>query len=91
MLKSFFGKGKLSFYISTALRLKKYDGFDFLRDHTIEVSRDFLGGAPSSWINTLPVLGTMDLANVEIKRFDLTRDHVIDISRDFVGEVLSSC
>ena len=91
MLKSFFGKGKLFFYISTALRLKKYDGFDFLRDHTIEVSRDFLGVAPSSWINTLPVLETMGLANVEIKRFDLTRDHVIDISRDFVGEVLSSC
>ena len=91
MLKSFFGKGKLFFYISTALRLRKYDGYDFLRDHTIEVSRDFLGGAPSSWINTLPVLGTMGLANVEIKCFDLTRDHVIDISRDFVGEVLSSC
>ena len=46
MLKSFFGKGKLSFYILTALRLRKYDGFNFLRDHTIEVSRDFLGGAP---------------------------------------------
>ena len=91
MLKSLFGKGKLFFYISTALRLRKYDGYDFLRDHTIEVSRDFLGEAPSSWINTLPVLGTMGLANVEIKCFDLTRDHVIDISRDFVGEVLSSC
>ena len=90
MLKSFFGKGELFLYISTALRLRKYDGFDFLRDHTIEVSGDFLGGAPSSWINTLPVLGTMGIANVEIKRFDLTRDHVIDISRDFVGEVVSS-
>ena len=89
MLKSFFGKGKLFFYISTALRLKKYDGFDFLRDHTIEVSRDFLGGTPSFWINTLPVLETMGLANVETKRFDLTRDHVIDVSRDIVGEALS--
>ena len=48
MLKSFFGKGKLSFYILTALRLRKYDGFNFLRDHTIEVSRDFLGGAVTS-------------------------------------------
>ena len=88
MLKSFSGNDKL--YISTSLQLRKYDGFHFLRDHTIEVSRDFLSESPSSWINTLPVLGTMGLANVEIKRFDLTRDHVIDISRDFVGEVVSS-
>ena len=90
MLKSVFSKDKLSFYISTALLLGIYDGFDFLRDHTTEVSRDILGGAPSSWINTLAVLGTMGLANVEIKHFDLTRDHMIDVSRDFVGEVLSS-
>ena len=89
MLKRVFGKDKLSFYISTALRLEIHDGFDFLRDHTIEVSRDFLGGTPSFWINTLPVLETMGLANVETKRFDLTRDHVIDVSRDIVGEALS--
>ena len=44
----YFGECKLSFYISTALWLKKYDVFDFSRDHTIEVSRDFLGGSPSS-------------------------------------------
>ena len=44
-----FGEYKLSLYISTAaLWLKKYDVFDFSRDHTIEVSRDFLGGSPSS-------------------------------------------
>ena len=88
MLRSFFDKDKPSFYILTALWLKKCDGFGFLRDRTI--ARDFFGGGPSSWINTLPVLGTMGLANVEIKGFDLTRDHVIDVSRDFVGEVLSS-
>ena len=52
-----FGKHKLSFYISTALWLRKYDGFDFSHDHTIEVLRDFLGGAPSSWFNTLTSLG----------------------------------
>ena len=90
MLKSFFGKDKLSFYILMALRLREYDGFDFLRDHTIEVSLECLGGTPSFWINTLPVLGAMGLANAEIKRFDLARDHMIDVSGDFVGEVLSS-
>ena len=50
-----FGKHKLSFY-STALWLRKYDVFDFSRDRTIEVSRDFLGGAPLSWVSTLPSL-----------------------------------
>ena len=30
---------------------------DFSRDHTIEVSRDFLGGALSSWFSTLPSSG----------------------------------
>ena len=39
-----FGEHKLSFYISTVLWLRKYDVFDFPFDHTIEVSRDFLGG-----------------------------------------------
>ena len=49
-----FGEHKLSFYISNVLWLRKYDVFDFPFDHTIEVSRDFLGGAPSSWVSTLP-------------------------------------
>ena len=52
-----FGKHKLSFYISTALWLRKYDGFNFSSNHTIEASRDFLGGAPSSWFSTLPSFG----------------------------------
>ena len=43
----YFCEHKLFFYISTALWLRKYDVFDFSRDHTIEVSREFLGGAPS--------------------------------------------
>ena len=77
-----FGKHKLSFYILTVLRLRKYDGFDFLRDHTIEVSRDFFGGSPHPDSAPYQVLGAMGLVNVEIKRFDLTRDHVIDVSRD---------
>ena len=59
------------------LCFSKYDGFDFSRDHTIEVSRDFL-------------VGVVGLVNVETKRFYLTHDHLIDVSRDFVGEVLSS-
>ena len=36
-----FGEHKLSFYISTAVWLRKYDVFYFSRDHTIEVSLDF--------------------------------------------------
>ena len=43
-----FGQHKLSFYISTALRLSKYDVFDLPRDYIVEVSHEFLGGAPSS-------------------------------------------
>ena len=53
----YFGKYKLSFYISTVLWLRKYDDFDFSRDHTNEVSRDFLGRTPSSWSSTLPSFG----------------------------------
>ena len=52
-----FGEHKLSFYISTVLWLRKYDVFDFPFDHTIEVSRDFLGGAPSSRVSTLLSFG----------------------------------
>ena len=52
-----FGEHKLSFYISTVLWLRKYYVFNFPFDHTIEVSRDFLGGAPSSWVSTLPSFG----------------------------------
>ena len=51
------GKDKLSFYISTVLWLMTYDVFDFSGDHTIEVSRELLGGAPSSWFSTLPNFG----------------------------------
>ena len=49
-----FSKHKLSCYISTALWLRKYGVFDFSGDHTTEVPRDFLGGAPSFWFSTLP-------------------------------------
>ena len=75
-----FGKDKLSFYISTALWLRKYDGFFIFFCAS-------LGEAPSFWFSTLPVLGAIDLVNVEIKRFDLTRDHVIEVSRDCMGGV----
>ena len=49
-----FGKHKLSFYIETALWLRKYDSFDFSRDQTIQISRDFLGGVLSSQFSNLP-------------------------------------
>ena len=42
---------------SQALWLRKYDVFELSRDCRIEVSRDFLGEAPSSWVSTLPILG----------------------------------
>ena len=44
-----FGEHKLSFYISIVLWSCSYDVFYF--------SRDFLGGAPSSWFSTLPSFG----------------------------------
>ena len=52
-----FGEHELSFYISTGLWLRKYGVFDFPIDHAIEVSRDFLGGASSSWVSALPTFG----------------------------------
>ena len=64
-----FGEHKLCFYISSVLWLRKYDAFDFPFDHTIEVSRDFLGGASSSESAPYQVLRAMELVNVEIKRF----------------------
>ena len=51
-----------------ALWLKKYDVFDFSRDHTIKVSRDFLGGYPNPDSVPYQVLGTRGLVNVEKKR-----------------------
>ena len=53
----FFGEQKLSFYISKALWLRKHDIFDFPFDNAIEVWRDVLGRAPSSWVSTLPSFG----------------------------------
>ena len=52
-----FGVQNISFYISTPLWLRKYDIFDFPFDHTSEVSSDFLDGASSSWVSTLPSFG----------------------------------
>ena len=52
-----FGENKLSFYISIALCLKRYDVFDFSRDRTTEVSGDLLGGDPSSWFSFLSSFG----------------------------------
>ena len=53
----YFCQAQLFFYILTRLRLRIYDGFDFSRDYKIEVSRDFLGGTPSSWFSTLSDFG----------------------------------
>ena len=64
-----FGKHKLSFYISIALWLRRYDVFDFSRDLTIEVSRDFLGGAPHPDSAPYQVLGLINLVNVDLKYF----------------------
>ena len=44
-----FGEHKLSFYISIALWLRRYDISDFSHDLTIKVSCDFLGGVPPSF------------------------------------------
>ena len=55
-----FDKDKFPFYISTALWLRKYDGFDFSRDHIIEMSRDFLGGAPHSDSASLLILLSLE-------------------------------
>ena len=62
------------------LWLRKYEGFDFSRDHTIEVPRNFLGGVLSSWCGLYQILRAVGLVNVEMKRFDLTRDHMVDVT-----------
>ena len=61
-----FDKHKLSFYISPALWLWKYDGFDFWRDPTIEV---LFGWEPSSWFSTLPSFGGHGLCECGDKTF----------------------
>ena len=64
-----FDKHKLSFYILMVLWLRKYDGFDFSRDHGTEVSRDFLGGASLSWFSTLQSFGSRGLCQCRDKTF----------------------
>ena len=44
----FVGEHKFSFYIWTALWLRKYDVFYFSRENTNEVSRDFASVVPLS-------------------------------------------
>ena len=69
IFKFIFGKHKLSFYISLALWLRRYNVFDFSRDLTIEVSRDFLGRASSSWFSTLPSFGVHEPCECGHKTF----------------------
>ena len=38
-------------------------------DHLVDVSRDFLGGVPSSKVTTLLSLGLIGLVKVKIQRF----------------------
>ena len=84
------GELKLFFYISTALWMRTFDVFDFSDDHTIDVSRDFLDGAPSSWFSTLPSFRGHEPCECADKTFlFLSRDAVIDVSRGFVVGVLS--
>ena len=59
----------LSFYISIALWLRRYDTFDLSRDPTIEVSCDFLGGVPHLDSAPYQFFRVMDLVNVDIRRF----------------------
>ena len=85
-----FGEHKLSFYISIALWLRRYDVFDFSRDLPLKCHVNFWVGPPHPDSATYQVLGVMNLVNVDIKRFDLPCNHVIDASRDFVGGIPSS-
>ena len=64
-----FGEHKLSFYISIALWLRRYDISDFSHDLTIKVSCDFLGGVPSSWFSTLPSFGAYEPCECGHKTF----------------------
>ena len=67
-----FSEHKLSFYISIALWIAlwlRYDVSDFSRDLTTEVSRGFLGGAPSFWFSTLPSFGAHELCECGHKTF----------------------
>ena len=59
-------------------------------DHLVDVSRDFVGGVPSSKVTTLLSLRFIGLVKVKINVFYLSRDHDIENPRDFVGELLSS-
>ena len=71
---------RIPFFISRALWLRKYEAFDFSDEHTIEVSRDFLGRAPSSWFSTLPSFGAHGPCECGDKTFlicHVTRDRCI--------------
>ena len=86
-----FGEHKLSFYISIALWLRRYDVSDFSRDRTIEVSRDFFRWGPFILIqHPNKFWGSWTLWMWSWNVFDLPRDPVVDASREFVGEVSSS-
>ena len=84
-----FGEHKLSFYISVALWLRRYDIFGFSCDLTMKCHVTFW--VPPTHPDSAPyqVLGLMKLVNVD-NVFDVSRDHMIDASRDFVDGVPSS-
>ena len=44
--------------------MKKFDVFNLSRDYRVEMSRDSLGGAPSSLVSTLPGFWAMGLLNI---------------------------
>ena len=71
---------KLSFYISMALWLRKYDSFDFHVTTQLKCHLTFCLGPPCSDSAHYQVLGYVGLVNLEIKCFDLTHDHVIDLT-----------
>ena len=73
-----FGERKLSFYISTALWLRKYDFSDFKKTTQFKCHVTFWVGLPQPNSALYQVLGTMGFVNVEIKRFDVSLDHLTD-------------
>ena len=72
----------------------RYNVFDLSRDHTDDMSRDFVGGVPSSKVTNRFSLGSIGLVKIEISRFWFARHQVVDVShqvvdvsRDYMGGV----
>ena len=62
-----------------ALQKWRYNVFNLSPDHNIEVSRDFVGGVPSSLVITLVSLGSIGLMNMEKMAFIISVPSPISI------------